>query len=527
MLVVTLDQMARGGIMDQLAGGFHRYSTDGAWLVPHFEKMLYDNAALARLYAEAVPLAPAEGFARVARRTLDFVLERMTSAEGAFLSAIDAETDGHEGAYYTWTAGELDEALPAAEAGLFREFYGLEGAPPFEGERYVLHQPRPLTESIEKSGVDEEGLWQQLEPGRRALLAARERREHPLIDDKVLTDWNGLMIGAMARTGELLGEARYLDAARGAAAFVIERLGGGTSGPLRHSYRAGKAQVPAFLDDYAFLIEGLLRLHTATGEVLWLERAVHLAEEQETRLGAGDRGGYFAAGEDPRLLFRARPAYDGAVASGNGMAALNLVELAALTGDARWSERAEAALLSFGEGLARVPIAHVTLVRALSRLRETELPEAGRQTGKPATPGPRTEPALATAPAGSSAMEALEDEARDAVEIEARLGSGEDEVWKPFTVDLTIRPGFHINPNPAPEPELIATTVSGVLGPVRHLRYPAGDPGEGAAGGYRGRVRIEGEIEHRGGGAAAVEVVFQACDDRRCLPPVSRVVRLG
>ena len=124
-------------------------------------------------------------------------------------------------------------------------------------------------------------------------------------------------------------------------------------------------------------------------------------------------------------------------------------------------------------------------------------------------------------------MEALEDEARDAVEIEARLGTGEDEFWRPFTVDLAIRPGFHVNPNPAPEPGLIATTISGVLGPVRHLRYPAGDPGEGAAGGYRGRVRIEGEIEHRGGGAAAVEVVFQACDDRRCLPPVSRVVRLG
>ena len=179
MLVTTLDRMARGGLMDQLAGGFHRYSTDEAWLVPHFEKMLYDNASLAWLYAEASALAPGAGFDRVARFTLDFVLREMTGPEGGFLSAIDAETDGHEGAYYTWTAEELDAALPGPEGRLFRAVYGLEGPPPFEGERYVLFLHTPLAEQARAGGLSEAELLRRLEPGRRALLEARARRERP------------------------------------------------------------------------------------------------------------------------------------------------------------------------------------------------------------------------------------------------------------------------------------------------------------------------------------------------------------
>jgi uncharacterized protein YyaL (SSP411 family) len=519
MLVVTLDQMARGGLMDQLAGGFHRYSTDAAWLVPHFEKMLYDNASLARLYAEAAPLAPGAGFERVARVTLDFVLETMTSDEGGFLSAIDAETDGHEGAYYTWTAEELEAALPATDAGLFRAFFGLEGRAPFEGERYVLHQPRPLQEQLDESGLDAERLWTLLEPGRRSLLEARGRRDPPLIDDKVLTDWNGLMIGAMARVGELLDEPRYVEAALRAAGFLLDRLRDADTGTLLHAWRAGKARVPAFLDDYAFLVDGLLRLHEASGEARWLEEAARLGDEQEERLRDAEGGGYFAAGEDPRLLFRARPAYDGAVDSGNGVSVLNHIELARLTGDARWLERARAALLAFGEGISRAPIGHVTLVRGLVRL-----PEAGPL---PSARGGVAAPGQPPEAAAGSAVEALEDEAREAVEIEGRLGSGVDDVWRPFTVDLVIRRGFHVNSNPAPDPALIATGVSGVIGAVRKLVYPAGGELGGGSVGYEGRVRIEGEIEHRGGGAAAVEVTYQACDDHRCLPPVSRMVRLG
>ena len=213
MLLTTLDRMARGGLMDQVGGGFHRYSTDEAWLVPHFEKMLYDNASLAWLYAEASSLAPGAGFDRVARSTLDFVLREMTGPDGGFLSAIDAETDGHEGAYYTWTADELDRALPGDEGRLFRAVYGLEGPPPFEGERYVPFLHAPLSVQARTGGLSEPELLRRLEPGRRALLEERSRRERPITDDKVLADWNGLMIGAMSRAGARLAEPRYIAAA--------------------------------------------------------------------------------------------------------------------------------------------------------------------------------------------------------------------------------------------------------------------------------------------------------------------------
>jgi len=517
MLVVTLDAMARGGLMDQLGGGFHRYSTDAAWLVPHFEKMLYDNAALARLYAEAAPLAKDAGFERVARLTLDFVLRELTGDEGGFLSAIDAETDGHEGAYYTWTASELEAALPGKEGGLFRGVHGLEGEPTFEHDRYVVYVPTSYPEQARALGLSEAELLQRLEPQRRALLAARNRRERPLVDDKVLADWNGLMIGALARAGALLREPRYTAAAERAARFVLEQLRDPASGTLFHVWREGQGRVAALLDDYAFLVEGMLELHAATGEVLWLRDAVRLCEEQEQRLGDPVGGGYFAAGADPRLLVRAKPAFDGAVASGNGTSARNAVELAKRTGERVHRQRAEATLGAFASGMAEAPLAHVTLVRALERLRV--LPEAA--TTAAAVPTTK-------AVAAPSGPEALEEEAYAAVEIEARLGTSEDEQWKPFRVELGVRKGWHVNANPA-GPDLVPVSVAGVVGRVRDVRYPSGvawDGGAGAVPVYTGRVVIEGEIERCGGGAAGVEVRYQACDDTRCLPPVARIVRL-
>jgi hypothetical protein len=531
MLLTTLDRMARGGIMDQLAGGFHRYSTDEAWLVPHFEKMLYDNASLAWLYAEASALAPSQGFERVARFTLEFVLREMSGPQGGFFSAIDAETDGHEGAYYTWTAEELDNALAGPDGELFMTVFGIEGPPPFEGERYVLHLPVPLAEVARTGGVSEAELLQRLDRGRRALVEARARRARPLTDDKVLADWNGMMIGAFARAGARLAEPRYLDAARRAAAFVLDALVDRETGVLLHAWRDGRGQVHAFLDDYAFLVEGLLELHAATGEPGWAEEAARLAEEQEERLADPENGGYFAAGADPRLLLRAKPGFDGAVASGNGIAALNAIELARRSGDGLWAQRAEATLRAFADGMTQAPIAHVTLVRALERLRHLERPAASSPrvvvqsaaAGSRAAGAPAAEPAPAAAPQPS-----LEDEAYDAVEVSGRLGSGEDEEWKPFRLELEVRRGWHTNANPAAE-GLAATTVRGVLGRLRQVRYPAGESWDGGAGPapvYRGRVVIEGEIEHRGGGAPAVELVYQVCDDARCLPPVTRIVRL-
>jgi uncharacterized protein YyaL (SSP411 family) len=522
MLVTTLDQMARGGLMDQLAGGFHRYSTDEAWLVPHFAKMLYDNASLAWLYAEASALAPGAGFERVARFTLDFVSREMTASEGGFLSAIDAETDGQEGAYYTWTAEELEAALPGTEGRLFRAVYGLEGPAPFEGERYVPFVHTPLAEQARTGGLSEADLMRRLEPGRRSLLEARGRRERPLTDDKVLADWNGLTIGAMARAGARLAETRYIAAAERAAEFVLSRMVDAKAGTLLHAFREGRAHVAAFLDDYAFLVEGLLQLHAVSGNGRWLSEAVRLAEEQESRLGDAESGGYFAAGADPRLLFRTKPAFDGAVASGNGIAALNAVELARLTGDPAWAERAERTLLAFADGMVQAPLAHVTLARALERLlampRGTQAPRAAAASAGAAA---ETTPAL-------SATDALEDEAYDAVEIDARLGTSEDDDWKPFRIEVTVRKGWHVNANPA-GPGLVPTGVAGVAGRLRNVRFPPGESWDGGGGTvpvYQGRFTIEGEIERQGGGAAGIEVGYQACDDARCLPPVTRIVRL-
>jgi hypothetical protein len=508
MLVVTLDRMARGGIHDQIAGGFHRYSTDAEWLVPHFEKMLYDNAALAPLYAEADPLGPGEGFARVARRTLDFVLAEMTSPEGAFLSAIDAETDGHEGAYYTWSREELREALADADLDLASLVHGLEGRPTFEEDRYVAWLPAPLRERADALGLGEPQLLARLQVVHAALLTARGRRKRPLVDDKVLTDWNGLMIGAMARCGRLLAEPGYLEAGARAAAFVLERLRDDGAAGLRHVFRGGTPRIAALLDDYAFLVHGLLELHGATAAARWLREAVAVQAAQDQRLWDSTAGGYFNAGPDPHLLVQPKSAHDGAMASGNGVAALNLLRLAALTGDGAYEDKGRAVVGAFGRGIDEHPLAYVTLVRALRLL--------GDEDAGGGAPVRRAQGPLAAT-------------AESVVQASGRVqGEG---TWRAFVLELDVSQGWHLNANPASLPFLVPTAVSGGSGGVRSVRYPAGETLQASASldpvaAYRGRVRIEGEVEVQGSVAPSLRLTYQACDDLRCLPPVTREVPL-
>jgi hypothetical protein len=511
MLLVTLDRMARGGLQDQLAGGFHRYSTDALWLVPHFEKMLYDNAALAELYAEADALSPERGFARVARSTLDFVLAEMTGKEGAFFSAIDAETDGHEGAFYTWTKLDLAGILDAEQRARLGPVYGFDGPPNFEGTRYVLHLGAPLAERARAAQVSEDELRDRLEPGRRALLAARAERPRPLTDDKILADWNGLTIGAMARAGALLREPRYLRAAERAAGFVLSRLRDG-DGCLLHTWRAGLARVPAFLDDYAFLIRGLIALHEATQEPRWLSEALRLQAEQDQRLWDEDAGGYFSAGPDPRLLIRAKPAHDGAMASGNGASALNRLALLRLTGDRVHERRAAALLRAFGKGMSELPFAHVTLVQGLRRHGNVQV-------------------AVATPRAGAPKGSALAAEAVGVLEATGSLGRVALEGgWRRFSVELHVREGWHVSANPASPAFLAPTEIrAGGYAEVRDLRYPEGRTLRSELAPeplrvYEGRVQIEGEVR---GEKPSVLLVYQACDETRCLPPVTREIRLG
>ncbi|MDK1032883.1 MAG: thioredoxin domain-containing protein, partial [Planctomycetia bacterium] len=274
MVTLTLDKMARGGIYDQLGGGFHRYSVDGSWLIPHFEKMLYDNALLAVIYLDAYQATKKPLYRRVAADTLDYVLRDMTDGAGGFHSAQDADSEGVEGKYYSWKLAEIKKVLPKADAELISRYYGVTAKGVAEGMN-VLHVKKPLEEFARGEGIKPGEFAARLERMRGKLLAARAKRVPPGKDDKVLADWNGLMISALARGYQVLGEERYRAGAERAATFILAKMRKG--GRLLHAYRAGKSHIDAFLDDYVFMTEALLDLYEATFDVKWLKHAEELA----------------------------------------------------------------------------------------------------------------------------------------------------------------------------------------------------------------------------------------------------------
>lgn len=346
MLVATLEKMAAGGIRDHLGGGFHRYSTDRFWRIPHFEKMLCDNAQLATVYAEAWRLTGRDDFRQVADGILAFVSREMTDASGGFYAAVDAETDGDEGAFYVWTRDELRAALGPAEYPLFADAYGADREPNFD-QRYALQLVRPLAETAARHKMTRPALERRLQADRERLLAARDKRPRPLTDTKILTGWNGLMIRGFADAGRLFGDDAYLAAARRAATAVLEHLRT-PDDRLLHTYTAGKAKLNAYLDDYAFFIDGLLALHRATHEETWLKAAAELAATQH-RLFWDDRfGGYFfTSGDHEALLARTKDPVDSATPSGNSVSAGNLVYLAKVLDQPDDLVRAEKTVTAF------------------------------------------------------------------------------------------------------------------------------------------------------------------------------------
>ena len=359
MATATLERMAAGGIHDQLGGGFHRYATDAEWRVPHFEKMLYDNAQLAALYLEAFQATGREDFAAVARETLDYVAREMTSPEGGFYSATDADSAGGEGAYFVWTAAEIDAAVGEEQGRLVRAFFDV--AP--EGS-FVLWRPRPAAEVAAGAGVTVEELARAIEAARPALLAARGRREPPATDRKVLVAWNGLMVSAFARGALVVGEPRYRAAARKAATMLVERAIVGDH--LGHEISDGRAKGEPFLDDYAFLIAGLLDLFEVDPDPRWLRHAIALQARLDADFADAAAGGYFfTAAQGEALLTRPKPDDDGALPAGNSVAALNLLRLAEYTGDERWRERAAGVFRAFGQVLGRAPSALPAMLGAL------------------------------------------------------------------------------------------------------------------------------------------------------------------
>jgi uncharacterized protein YyaL (SSP411 family) len=376
MVKVTLDHMARGGIYDHLGGGFHRYSTERTWTVPHFEKMLYDNAQLVEVYAHAFRLTKAPAARRVVKETLAFVARELTSPDGAFYSALDADADGEEGRFYVWTGAEIDAVLTGSgDADLFKRVYAADGQPNFEGKYHILLLPESLAARAKEMKLTEEQLEARLAPLRQKLLEARAKRPRPALDTKVLTAWNGQMIAAYATAGRLLQEPKYVATANQAADFVLQNLRT-KEGRLQRTYGAAPGQqaaarLTAYLDDYAFLVHGLLALREATGEAKRLEEARSLTDRMVQWHADEKNGGFFYTSHDHEKLFaRAKDHYDGAQPSGNSVAAANLVRLWRLTGEQRYRALAEKTFKAFATELKSNPSGLTTMAEALANLLE-------------------------------------------------------------------------------------------------------------------------------------------------------------
>jgi uncharacterized protein YyaL (SSP411 family) len=491
MATNTLDHMADGGIYDQLGGGFHRYSTDDAWRVPHFEKMLYDQALLVPLYLDAYRATYKPRYRQVVQETLAFVDRELHNPEGGFYSTLDADSEGAEGKYYLWTPAQTAHTLGGA-APLFNALYGVTPEGDVDGGS-VLHLTMPLTEAARQHGMSVQALEQQAAGWRHALLADRNRRVRPHTDDKSLASWNGLMLAAYARAYQVLGDAEYRQTAIATADFLAAKMT--REGKLFHSYRADKLDTPGLLEDYAFTAYGLLALYDATHDVRWLDRAAGIATQMRAQFADSTEGGFFTTAEQGDLLARMKEGEDNAIPSANGVAALVLARLAALRGD-EWRSPAAGAIRAFGATIAQAPAAFSTLLIANQML---------------ARPVVVSAPQIVTLQAGAV----------------SRLPDGAYSI----PLRLSVRSGWHINAN-HPSASYLKPTVLRLASPGAQLvgvRYP---PPQRARFGYakepldvysgdaaiQATVRLPASSLHTGRQMRFV-LAYQPCNDRACLAP--------
>ena len=403
MAEATLRAMRQGGIHDHIGFGFHRYSTGAEWLGPHFEKMLYDQALLAVAYIEAFQVTRKAEYERTAREIFTYVLRDMTSPEGAFYSAEDADSEGEEGKFYLWTPAEVLSVLGEEAGKFFAEIHNItedgncrDEATGASTGSSIPHLRKPIREIAAEHGMGEEELLSRLGDSRAKLFAAREKRIHPLKDDKILTDWNGLMIAALARGAMALGAPEYAAAARRAADYILGHLRTGEGRLLKRS-RNGQAGLPAHLEDYAFLIWGLTDLYEATFAVGYLEQANALQETLLDHFWDPADGGFFQTADDAEgLLVRGKEIYDGATPSGNSVAAYNLLRIGRMTGNSDYEQRAGQTLKAFSANIARIPHAHSFALMAVDF-----------------AAGPGLEIVIA-GPAGSPGVQAMADAVRQA-----------------------------------------------------------------------------------------------------------------
>jgi uncharacterized protein len=522
MVRTTLENMARGGIRDHLGGGYHRYSTDRYWIVPHFEKMLYDNAQLASVQLAAFEITRDPRWRAEAEAIFAFVESKMTSPEGAFYSALDAETNGEEGACYLWTRDEVKTVVgEGGDAAAFLQTYGLAGKPNAEGEHYVLREPHSRAEQAQALGLEPQQLEARLAPLRKRLLAVREKRQQPLLDDKILCAWNGLMIAAYADAYRVLKDAKYRLAAEKAAGFLLENLRT-KDGRLLRTYRAGSAKLPAYVEDYAFLVHGLLRLHRATGAARWAREAQALVDRLIADFEDKQDGGFFfTASDHEQLLARAKDPFDNALPSANSMAVLDLIEIYRITRQKPYLDRAGKALSAFGTAIVRVPAALPMMLVGLGQYLDERPASASKDltAGAGADESPER---IVTAKLVSSAG------------LPAGIAPGAEFA---VTITLAIKPGWHIYANPTGVADLSPTRFevhpdSRELFTIEKVVYPAGVQKVLASSGKEKVALYEGEIEIKAvckvadnanaeAASFKYQLTYQACNDQLCQAPVA------
>jgi uncharacterized protein YyaL (SSP411 family) len=363
MVQRTLDRMAGGGLYDQIGGGFHRYAVDAIWLVPHFEKMLYDNAQLASAYLAAFQAYGEERYRRIAEETLDFVARELTDPQGGFYATLDADTEGHEGLFYVWTPEELDTVLGEADAAIAKAWFKVEPAGNFEG-RTVLSTPRTLADVADRLGISESDLAESVTRIKQQLLEAREKRVRPGRDEKVITAWNGLMLKAFADGSRILDRPDFREIAQRNAGFVLSHLE--RDGRLLRSWKDGEAKVNGFLEDYAFFIDGLIALYRATLDTRWIGEAIRLTNAMIDAFGDTDGPGFFdTATYHETPVARPRDLHDGATPSGNAVAAEVLLRLGAMTGNVEFTERGSDVLRVMVRTMVEHPLAAGRYLSAL------------------------------------------------------------------------------------------------------------------------------------------------------------------
>jgi len=366
MATHTLSKMAAGGMYDQIGGGFARYSVDAMWLIPHFEKMLYDQGTLIPAYLEAWQLTGDEAFAQIARECCDYLLREMQGAGGGFYASTDADSEGEEGKFFAWTPEQLIEVLGEPRAEFARRYYGVTPQGTFEHGSSVLQRAMPAGEAITAAGLQVETEAAFVEEVRAALYAAREKRVHPHLDDKVVLSWNGLAVDALARAGRILGEPRYVEAAERCARFLRTALRT-EDGAWHRTWRGGVAKHRAVLEDHAYLLRGLLSLFQATGDEYWLEQAEDLATDTLARFGDAETGVFWDTdGTDETLLHRRQSPWDGATPAANGVMLECLSVLHAFTQEELWAAAARGGQIAVLQMVLRSPRGFLTTARALA-----------------------------------------------------------------------------------------------------------------------------------------------------------------